>query len=161
MDYEPLFEMGVAQAGLPFCYVPLPSQREEFLVAKPHGSMNMIVEKETFWFSEPNITGSAIVSGENRQIFRGLIPPRFNKSYDQHPIAKSIFDAIRDFTPESVAFWGVGFTSSDVDLLSIYRHWCQQASSVFLIHPHPKSEIRTPTELLKRSVHHLKRPEDL
>ena len=114
LNYEPLFEMGAQQAGCSFAYAPLTPKKMDFLVAKPHGSVNMIVDKEVFYFSEPNIIGSAIVDGENRKIFRGIIPPRFDKAYQQHPIASVIFNAIRDYTPESVTFWGVGFTRTMV-----------------------------------------------
>jgi len=161
LNYEPLFEMGAHQAGCSFTYVPLSPEPVDFLVAKPHGSINMIVEKETFYFSEPNIIGSTIMDGENREIFRGIIPPRFDKSYQRHPIASLIFNAIRDYTPESVAFWGIGFTSSDSDLIEIYRTWCDRASVVTLIHPHPTSEVRDAEKLLKRSVLYLENPEDL
>lgn len=121
----------------------------------------MIVEKETFWFSEPDIIGSAIVNEENREIFRGIIPPRYDKSHQQHPIASCIFNAIGDYTPKSVTFWGVGFTRSDSDLIEIYRGWCDRAIEVTVIHPHPTSEITDAESLFNRTIVHLERPEDL
>jgi hypothetical protein len=160
LNYEPLFEMGAAQAGLSFTYVPLSPRQADFLVAKPHGSINMIVENGTFYFSEPDIIGSAIVNGEERDIFRGIIPPRFDKSYQQHPIANLIFNGIRNYTPESVTFWGVGFNSSDGDLIDVYRRWCDRAAKVLLIHPHPISELIDAELLFKRSILHLQQPED-
>jgi hypothetical protein len=51
LNYEPLFEMGARQVGCSFSYVPLSSEPTDFLIAKPHGSINMIVEKGAFWFS--------------------------------------------------------------------------------------------------------------
>jgi hypothetical protein len=160
LNYEPLFEMGAVQAEVKFAYVPLSPEPEDFLVAKPHGSFNMIVEKGNFYFSEPNIIGSATVVREERDIFRGIIPPRFDKTYQQHPIANRIFNDIRNYTPESVTFWGVGFNSSDGDLIDIYRGWCDQAANVFLIHPNPNSELNDAELMFKRPVAHLQKPED-
>jgi hypothetical protein len=160
LNYEPLFEMGAMQAGCKLAYVPNVAQPGEFLVAKPHGSINLIVEKDKFWFSEPDIIGSQMAPGEHMDQFRGIVPPRYGKSFDQHPVAVRIFEAIRDYRPESVTFWGVGFTSSDADLTKAYEGWCSSASKISLVHPSPTTEVADAERMLKRGIQHFSQPED-
>jgi hypothetical protein len=160
LNYEPLFERGARQAGCHFAYVPNSPKPTDFLVAKPHGSINLIVEKETFWFSEPDIIGSLMAPGEHMDEFRGIIPPRYGKSLEQHPIATIMFDSIRGCAPESVTFWGVGFTSSDADLTDAYKRWSERALKISLIHPNPTRVIHDAERLLNRSVLHFRQPEE-
>lgn len=160
LNYEPLFEMGARQAGCDFEYIPDSGDPRKFQVAKPHGSINLIVEKYKFWFSEPDIIGSVMAQNEHMEMFRGIIPPRYNKSYQQHPIAKIIFDKIRDYIPDSLTFWGVGFAGSDIDLVDIYKGWCERVQSISLIHPCPTHEVQDAEQLLGKSVQHFKQPED-
>jgi hypothetical protein len=160
LNYEPLFEMGARQGDRHFTYVPERPKPGDFLVAKPHGSINLIVEKDAFWFSEPNIIGSVMAPAEHMNEFRGIIPPRYGKSFRQHPIAANMFDAIRNYTPENVTFWGVGFTSSDIDLTDTYRRWCERASRISLIHPSPTRELSDAERLLERPILHFRKPED-
>src|ERR1035437_3418871 len=160
LNYETLFEMGAMQAGCKLAYVPNVAQPGEFLVAKPHGSINLIVEKDKFWFSEPDIIGSQMARGEYMDLFRGIVPPRYGKSFDQHPVAVRIFEAIRDYRPESVTFWGVGFTSSDADLTKAYEGWCSSASKISLVHLSPTTEVADAERMLKRGIQHFSQPED-
>ncbi|RBA23081.1 hypothetical protein [Herminiimonas fonticola] len=160
LNYEPLFEMGAIQAGRQITYIPNNQKNDSILVAKPHGSINLIVESKKFWFSEPDIIGSIMSQGEDMTEFRGIIAPRYNKSYQQHPIAAKIFDAIRDTSPDSVTFWGVGFTNSDADLNELYLGWCGKASRISIIHPCPETEILDAEKLLHTKVEHYKSPEE-
>lgn len=63
------------------------------------------------------------------------MPPRLNKSYDQHPIAKIVLEAARNRHPNHVALWGVGLTDSDADLIELYSAWIKRATSVDIINP--------------------------
>jgi hypothetical protein len=63
------------------------------------------------------------------------VPPRFNKKYAQHPIARIIIDGIVSFRPDIVTFWGVGLTDSDADLLDVYRKWIASTSVIEVINP--------------------------
>jgi hypothetical protein len=70
--------------------------------------------------------------------YSGLIPPRLNKQYAQHPIAHMILGPAKDRRPQTILMWGVGFTESDVDLVSLYTRWAKHADVIEVINPDPK-----------------------
>jgi len=86
--------------------------------------------------------------------FRGFVSGLENFVLINTPIAMRIFQAIRDYRPESVTFWGVGFTNSDADLTEAYKRWCRSASKISLIHPSPTTEVADAEQILKRSIQH-------
>lgn len=135
LNYDTLFEIALEQTGFQVTYAPNTFNGNGVLVAKPHGSINLLANGESFWFSQPDSIG-ALPSGEDD--FRNhvaIVPPRFNKSYEQHPIAKIIFQSIAQTQPRTLTFWGVGLTDSDVDLIEIYGRWMRSAVAVEVINP--------------------------
>lgn len=119
LNYDTLFELALQQAGVPFLYAPKAVESKQVLVCKPHGSLNLAVDERKGWFAfgQPDWLGMPAPPGTIS--FSGLLPPRYNKSYGQLPIAKMILAPLLNLRPRTVSFWGVGFTSSDVDLLDI------------------------------------------
>jgi hypothetical protein len=105
-------------------------------VCKPHGSLNMVVNDTCFTFGQPEWLGIPQPSGYRS--YSGLIPPRLNKQYAQHPIAHMILSPAKDRRPQTILMWGVGFTESDVDLVSLYTRWAKHADVIEVINPDPK-----------------------
>jgi hypothetical protein len=151
LNYDTVFEIAMSQAGVPFAYVSSHAKPDEVSVAKPHGSMNMIIipDEYRFTFGQPDWLGSP--EPPRGRPYLGFVPPRLHKSYEQHPIARMILSALRDRRPDEFVFWGVGLTESDADLLSLYRAWARRARVVQTINPDPKAVARA-EELLRRSV---------
>jgi hypothetical protein len=135
LNYETLFEIAATQQGHKLTYVPNKPSGAGLLIAKPHGSFNLLADERSFWFAQPDCIGASPSSGDNFRNWRAIVPPRFNKTYAQHPIAKIILEAIENLRPTTVTFWGVGLTDSDVDLIEIYRSWRRTASVVEVINP--------------------------
>ena len=67
------------------------------------------------------------------KVFSCFVPPRLNKSYEQHQIAKTIINSVVSRRPNILTFWGVGLTSSDIDLLHLYKNWGQKCKSIEVI----------------------------
>jgi len=133
LNYDTIFEIALGQLGCPFVYSPNKSETNKLIVCKPHGSLNLVTNDTGFTFGQPEWMGIPEPPGYNS--FQGFIPPRLNKTYGQHPIAKITFDSIRGRHPKKFAMWGVGLTDSDADLLSLYRAWAQRSGSVDIINP--------------------------
>jgi len=133
LNYDTTFEIALEQLNQPFAYAPNEPTDAQLLVCKPHGSLNMVMNDQEFSFGQPTWLGTP--EPPNFRSFSGLIPPRLNKSYDQHPIARIIFDAARDRRPDSFVMWGVGLTESDADLLALYSRWARVAGGVEIINP--------------------------
>jgi len=163
LNYDIAFDLALKQAGIPFCYAP--EQRDNcVLVLKPHGSINCYVNHLSgdFYFEDPDkISGSVgrREKGGTFQPYGTIIPPQLNKTYEQHPFARMILKTKRPFTPEIVTFWGVGLTSSDVDLLNIYREATRKTKEIEFINP--SDEVCMVAEkLLYRKVHHFRSLEE-
>ena len=105
------------------------------LVAKPHGSINLLANNQSFWFAQPDSIGALPSSEDDFRNFVAIVPPRFNKSYEQHPIARIILQSIVQTQPRQLTFWGVGLTDSDVDLVELYDRWGESAEAVEVINP--------------------------
>lgn len=153
LNYDTLFELALQQASIPFSYAPNSVRSDEVSICKPHGSLNLTVDerKRSFAFGQPEWLGVPAPPGTIS--FSGLLPPRYEKSYAQIPTAKMILAPLTDSHPHIVSFWGVGFTSSDVDLVELYRTWTRDCSRVEVINP-DDAVARTAEELLYRDVHH-------
>lgn len=147
LNYETLFEIAVTQYGHKLIYLPNGYCGGGIRVAKPHGSMNLLADEHGFCFAQPDCIGAVPSGQDSLRNWRAIVPPRFNKTYKQHPIAKVIFDAIANLQPSKLTFWGVGLTSSDSDLIAIYRNWCQSKPSIEVINP-DESVQRKANEIL-------------
>lgn len=135
LNYDPMFEIAAIQRGHQLTYVPHRSSRKSILVAKPHGSFNLLADEKSFRFAHPDCIGAVPSSADNFRSHRAIVPPRFNKKYAQHAIARIIFNGIVSFRPDIMTFWGVGLTDSDADLLDVYRKWMASTSVIEVINP--------------------------
>jgi hypothetical protein len=135
LNYDTLIEIGLTQNLMPFCYLPNQPQSGEIPVCKPHGSLNMAFGDNWCSFGDPTNLWPIFPTGDLSRAYVGLIPPRMNKSYQQAPIAQMILSPVRDRKPTSVVMWGIGLTSSDIDLNEIYRSWISSCKSVDIINP--------------------------
>lgn len=148
LNYDTVFELALNQLGQPFAYAPNLPSANELLVCKPHGS---ITNHRGFTFGQPEWRGTPEPPGYRS--FSGFVPPRLNKSYDQHPIAKVVLNAARNRHPSHVAMWGVGLTDSDADLIGLYAAWVERARLVAIINP--SSEVAEKAEaIFGRPVRH-------
>lgn len=151
LNYDTLFEMALNQLERPFVYAPSQPKKNELIVCKPHGSINLVTNDSGFVFGQPEWWGAPAPPGYRS--FSGFVPPRLNKSYDQHPIAKVILDSARNRRPKQVAMWGVGLTDSDADLIALYSAWARSAESVDIINP--SSEVaENAKRIFEREVRH-------
>ena len=133
LNYDTVFELALSQANRPFTYSPNVPNADQILVCKPHGSLNMVSNDESFAFGQPEWLGMPQPKGFRS--YSGLIPPRLNKRYSQHPIARMILEPAADRAPEQITMWGVGLTDSDVDLTELYKAWASRATRIEVINP--------------------------
>lgn len=156
LNYDTLFEMGAEQADSKFVYVPNQPDAEQFRIAKPHGSLNLVVSENSFAFGQPEFMHMVLQPGETTEHLRGIVPPRFHKEYMQHPIAKIILELVSNEEPDKLTFWGVGLTDSDTDLIDLYNSWAQSARSVVMINPNPDTTaVKRAEDLLNVNIDHL------
>lgn len=136
LNYETIFEIGAEQAGHELVFLPNKPVKTSLAVCKPHGSMNLLINsnRRSFYFAKPLFAGSVQPSDGSRN-YMGFVPPRHNKQYAQHPVARMIIEATKSIQPTHVIFWGVGLTDSDKDLLDLYRGWCHVADRIDFINP--------------------------
>lgn len=136
LNYDTLFEIGLNQAGKHLTFSPNKPTRDSILIAKPHGSINMIINKSlsAFAFGDLNWPGSPQPSDGSAN-YIGFVPPRLNKNFKDHPISTEILRPIRENAPSTVTFWGIGCTNSDVDLDSIFEQWCRAAKQIEIVNP--------------------------
>ncbi len=138
LNYDTLFDIAISRQSVPMRYSPYPREGSEIYVVKPHGSLNMGINTTNngIGYALPSyiFNGSALAPGDI-DLSTGIVPPRFNKDYSQHPIAELLLSRILYFSPTIVSFWGVGITSSDEDLLELYKRYCMFAERVEFINP--------------------------
>lgn len=151
LNYDTIFEMALDQLRSPFVYSPNAPTVDDLIVCKPHGSLNLVTNETGFAFGQPDWLGTPEPQGYSS--FRGFIPPRLNKSYEQHPIAKIMLDSIRGRHPNQFAMWGIGLTDSDADLLSLYAAWAKRSQSIDIINPSHDVAARA-EELFKCRIRH-------
>jgi hypothetical protein len=135
LNYDTVFEMAVETAGKSISYLPNFSS-DHVMVAKPHGSVNLLVNerKQTFRFGRPQITGTVVPTSHD-SLAGSILPPHLNKHYSQHPFARIILDATLNFWPNELIFWGVGFTQSDLGLNALYVRLATTAEFISVINP--------------------------
>ena len=153
LNYDPMFEIAAIQRGHQLTYVPHRSSRKSILIAKPHGSFNLLADEKSFRFAHPDCIGALSSSADNFRNHRAIVPPRFNKKYAQHPIARIIIDGIVSFRPDIVTFWGVGLTDSDADLLDVYGKWIASTSVIEVVNPDAAVTDRA-MKMFKRDIRH-------
>lgn len=140
LNYDIAFDLALKQIGRSTCYAPSVDS-SEILILKPHGSFNLYVNVSNgnFFFEAPDqIHGSVGIPDPEGGLFfvqDGIVPPRLNKTYKHHPIAAKVLETMRPVRAETVTFWGVGLTDSDVDLLDLYREAVGDAQCVEFINP--------------------------
>jgi hypothetical protein len=154
LNYDTIFEIGAEQAGHELVFLPNKPLKPSLAISKPHGSMNLFVnmERRSFWFARPLFAGSVQPSDGSRSYY-GILPPRLNKQYVQHPVAQLIIEATEEIGPGHIIFWGIGLTDSDTDLLDLYRRWCQRADQVDFINP-SFHDVERAKKLLGTDVQH-------
>lgn len=135
LNYDTLFEIAARQAGQRITYIPNPYPGDGLRIAKPHGSLNLLANASHFKFANPECIGALHSGADDYRNYHAVVPPRFNKNYVEHDIAKIIFASINELRPEKMTFWGVGLTESDTDLLETYRKWVSFGSLVEVINP--------------------------
>jgi len=159
LNYDIVFDLALKQAKINFCYSPQ-YDRKLINVFKPHGSINLYVNNKNgnFFFEEPDkIYGSiniSIPSCGNFSPYGGILPPRLNKNYNQHPIASFILDTGRPFHPKIITFWGIGLTESDIDLNTIYKEAALGSETIEFINPDKNAFIKAVDLLGNRITHY-------
>jgi hypothetical protein len=136
LNYDTVFELALLQANRPFAYSPNIPTADQLLVCKPHGSLNMVSNDESFTFGQPGWLGMPEPKG--LRSYSGLIPPHLNKSYSHHWIAQMILEPAVARQPEQITLWGVGLTESDVELVELYKAWAARAKQIEVINPSPE-----------------------
>ncbi len=147
LNYDTLFEIALSQANKLFAYSPNVLSNS-VMVCKPHGSLNFSIKiipnsgelqlttGSPFWWGSPEMPQS-----HGGYSYLGLIPPRLNKTYEQNPISKEMLDSIKKLCPESVSFWGVGLTKSDLDLCEVFKNWDNAGNNLEVNVINPDSRV--------------------
>lgn len=163
LNYDIAFDHALIQAKKQFVYNQLGTHLINVL--KPHGSLNLYVDApdgniyspdSSFIFvpaNEIRSTGNETIDGKVCSPYAGILPPRINKNYSQHPIAKFILNAGEPYTHKIITFWGIGMTDSDNDLLRIYRKLSKHAKIIEFINPCTEALQKARKEL-KRGIKH-------
>lgn len=138
-------------SGREFAYSPTTPSENQLVVCKPHGSLNMVVNSTSFAFGQPDWLGMPESAGFRS--YSGLIPPRFNKTYKQHPIAQMILSPAFSRSPDLIVMWGVGLASSDVDLLELYSSWATHSHELHIVNPSTDVASRA-SEIFSCGVRH-------
>ena len=153
LNYDTVFELALTQSGRQFAYSPNTPSESQLLVCKPHGSLNMVVNSTSFAFGQPEWLGMPEPAGFRS--YSGLIPPRFNKTYKQHPIAQMILSPAFSRSPDLIVMWGVGLPSSDVDLLELYSSWATHSDELHIVNP-SADVARRARDLFSCAVRHFR-----
>jgi len=153
LNYDTLFEIAAVQSGHQITYIPNRPKGSGIAVAKPHGSLNLLADETRFWFAQPDCIGALPSSADNFRNHRAIVPPRFNKTYAQHPIAKIICDQIISTRPDVITLWGVGLVDSDTDLLDVYDNWAASGAAIESINPNANVAEKA-SKIFNRSVRH-------
>jgi hypothetical protein len=151
LNYDTVFELSLTQLNKPFAYSPSEPRTDQVLVCKPHGSLNMVINDQGFMFGQPEWLGMPQPKGYRS--YSGLIPPRMNKQYVQHPAARVILAPVINRNPNIIIMWGVGLTDSDIDMIELYKRWSIESSSIEIINP-SKEIAEKARNLFKCKVDH-------
>lgn len=153
LNYDTIFEIALEQAHIKVVYSPNTFNGTGVIVAKPHGSLNLLANDHSFWFAQPDSIGAAPSSEDDFRNHVAIVPPRFNKTYVQQPIARRIIQEIQSAQPAYLTFWGVGLTDSDIDLIELYAGWLQTGPIVEVINPDVSVRDKV-ADVLKTSATH-------
>ena len=157
LNYDTVFELALERIGLDFSYSPNQPVTNGILVCKPHGSLNMVMNDKVFTFGQPSWLGMPQPPGYRS--YSGIIPPRLNKDYSQHPVAKMILAPVHDLKPQTILIWGIGLANSDVDLINLYRSWAESADRIDIINPAADTAERA-RNLFRCEVRHFVSPSE-
>src|SRR5258707_2349812 len=133
LNYDTVFDIALWRMHAGVCYTPNRTNNKCIIVAKPHGSLNLLVSDKGFSFGDPENTGALPPKGAGFHF--GFLPPRLHKHYRQHEIAERILRGISTLRPTTLTFWGIGMTASDLDLMDLYQRWLASAVTVEAINP--------------------------
>lgn len=133
LNYDTIFDIAVWRLFPKVRYLPNSFDNGSIIVAKPHGSLNLLSDQKGFSFGNPENTGE--LPPKDAGFHFGLLPPRLNKQYAQHDIAQRIIQSIPPLQPTTITFWGIGFTASDVELTQLFERWASVASTIEAINP--------------------------
>ncbi len=136
LNYDTIFDISIWRKKYPkICYLPNDINKDDIIIAKPHGSLNLLVDldQQGFAFGNPQNTGAT--PPKNAGFHYGFLPPRLNKHFAQHEIAETIIQAIPELHPTTLTFWGVGLTTSDIDLVNLFTRWVPRVKAVEAINP--------------------------
>lgn len=81
------------------------------------------------------MVGSSTPADPEWRSYTGLIPPRFDKSYEQNPASKMMIESVQQLQPNEIVFWGIGFTESDIDLNELFKKWCKNKPIISVANP--------------------------
>lgn len=150
LNYDTLFEIGMRQTGKMICYSPKIPKENEFLICKPHGSLNLIEDETKATFGDPESIGMIAPSSSYNFYF---LPPCLNKSYDRHPLSKTILTPVIGRKPSRIIMWGIGLTESDRDLVEIYKSWAKTVKTIEVINP-SSSAAEKISNVLEKPIQH-------
>jgi len=155
LNYDLIFDVALRNAGRVAAYSPNITSPGMVWVFKPHGSFHLAVseEKRTACFGQVEFMGD-VQPSDGARTFLGFVPPRINKTFVEHPVARAIIAPLLLYEPDIVSFWGVGSPASDVDLFEMYRHMCAKASRVEYINP-SEADAKRFEMLMRRQVEHI------
>jgi hypothetical protein len=102
LSYDTLFEIGAVQSGRQVAFAPNAAPHGALLIAKPHGSFNLVVSKDLdrFRFGELAWPGNP-QPADGATNFYGFVPPRQSKTYGEHWIARRILAGLEGLRPTS------------------------------------------------------------
>jgi hypothetical protein len=156
LNYDTVFEIAMKQSAVNFCYSPYDDQGQ-IRVYKPHGSLNLYINParyEMYFIHPEDLPGTFHYPDSESGSWHpaaGIIPPRLNKMYRQHPISELILRDLGAVSPDTLTFWGVGLTTSDKDLEQLYIYASQAARRIEFINPDAES-YKKAFSMVKRSV---------
>lgn len=154
LNYDTLFEIGATQAGKNIVFLPNEPLPTDVRIAKPHGSFNLVVRAgKSFTFGGLDWPGNP-QPGDGSRNYVGFVPPRLNKKFSDHPVARTVVETIRGLRPTSLTFWGIGFTISDADLSKLYEDWSSVARTIEVINPDKSIATRLEGVLGKPVIHY-------
>ena len=156
LNYDLIFDVALRNVGKQTTYSPHKNMdRNGIFVFKPHGSFHLAVDEQNCraHFGQVRFIGD-IQPSDGARTFLGFVPPRKNKSFVEHPVAKMIIEQLVAVRPSRVTFWGVGSPDSDIDLFDAYRTVCSSAVELEYVNPSEVDRVRFENQLGRKHTHY-------
>lgn len=155
LNYDLVFDVALKNVGHEVAYSPHQRSSRGIWAFKPHGSFHLVVnEREgSFYYGQVEFIGDAQPADGARTVL-GFVPPRKEKSFEQHPVAAMIIAPLRGMNPDVVTFWGIGSPASDYDIFALYRDLVTNASEVEFVNPSTDDFRRVQAELGCKMTHY-------